>query len=156
MPTASYPAPARTVKPLNVKPETIKPSSVKPPVLPEGLELKIYDDGSAFCQSRTTPGTFYNLSFFALASGPVVTDCDCPATGGCWHKRALLTRLKAPAASLCPEALWVVGQCPGCGGDLVHQSEYRGGRGYQMVTRCWGTEAAGTWPAVCDYSQEAS
>lgn len=145
-PTA-YPAPARTVNPAPV----VKP--VAPPAFPEGLTLQLFDDGSALCPSRTTPGTFYNLQSFALTSGPVVTDCDCPASGPCWHKKALLARLKAPAASLCPEPGWVVAQCPSCGGDLVNMSEYRGGRGYSVAVRCWG---AGAWPAACDYRAEAS
>ncbi len=36
-----------------------------------------------------------------------------------------------------PDAAWVRGICPECGGPVVANSYYAGGRGYVIVAECW-------------------
>ncbi len=116
--------------------DTAKPAEKSQPAeksLPAGLSLQIFDDGSAICPSRTTPGKAYALRFYLDQGRPVVTGCDCQAGQKgvlCWHTKALLAKLRAD-------------RCPQCGARMGVVNLYLGGRGYAPYDICQG-------PA-CDY-----
>lgn len=47
-----------------------------------------------------------------------------------------------------PDPEWVRGTCPACGGAVVCNAYYVGGRGYVLLWECW--ESLGEKP-LCDY-----
>ena len=56
-----------------------------------------------------------------------------------WHGEAGTAR-EAPE--------WLRGECPRCGGELIPNSYYVGGRGYLVV---WECRASGGGETGCDY-----
>ena len=49
-----------------------------------------------------------------------------------------------------PRPEWVVGTCPLCGGPLVRNNYYVGGKGLMLIEECWG---ALSFPAECSHRQ---
>lgn len=50
-----------------------------------------------------------------------------------------------------PDADWVRARCPACGGDVVSNAYYVGGRGYVVLWECW--ESLGEKPS-CSYRRQ--
>lgn len=51
---------------------------------------------------------------------------------------------------LLPDPSFIRGKCPKCGGDLVSNLYYIGGRGYVLRYECWGSLVD---PTTCDYKR---
>jgi hypothetical protein len=49
-----------------------------------------------------------------------------------------------------PDPAWVKGRCPVCGGDVVSNTYYVGGRGYFLRLECWNSLGSDREP-TCDY-----
>lgn len=125
--------------------------------LRDELELMTID-GITYCVNNA------NSTSYAIRDGR----CSCPdyvyrrhAKGErCKHLQALDQALeqryevvgdgRTPSTQIEPEPEWIIDDCPECGGPVVVNTYYVGGRGYIVREECWGSLGSHR-EATCNY-----
>ena len=82
------------------------------------------------------------MSYFTIDTG----------TGEMAHGKPELLSIEKARRTDQPDPSWIVDDCPSCGGPVVCNSYYIGGRGYVIRQECWYSLTSPEFPvASCDY-----